>query len=241
MSHNSYRFTEEKDPAETIPLPKRISILIESYLDAGKKIDKNLRMHYDLETIDNQESIFEQKLRMNPNSLKILISAVYRVKHDNIEYYLYNMTRTCKNKLNNFERFSYEGYGHHRTPKITMRWNETIQKSEPAVTGYEHGFELPWNKAEVKKMLDSSTVTCEQFFIGRSGILASEPIASPYYQIFNIEDFLTGSFDDLMDLGRLGISYKSPPSLYLVEPARKQERQNIEKNVGLRDKQGLYS
>jgi hypothetical protein len=43
-----------------------------------------------------------------------------------------------------------------------------------------------------------------------------------------------------MDLGRLGLSYKEP-SLYLVEPARKQEKQNIEKNVGLRDKQGLYA
>ena len=118
---NNYRFTEEKDPAEKIPLPKRISILIDAYLDAGKKIDKNLRMHYDLETADNREIIFEQKLRMNPNSLKILISAIYRVKHDNVEYYLYNMTRTCKNKLNNPEIFSYDGYGHHATPKITMR------------------------------------------------------------------------------------------------------------------------
>ena len=240
MSHNSYRFTEEKDPAEKILLPKRISILIDAYLDAGKKIDKNLRMHYDLETIDNQESIFEQKLRMNPNSLKILISAIYRVKHDNIEYYLYNMTRTCKNKLNNFERFSYDGYGHHSTPKITMRWNETIQKSEPTVTGYEHGFELPWNKSEVKKLLDSSVVICEYFYVGNSGFLASEPVASPYYQIQSSKDWLEGSFEDLMDLGRLGLSYKEP-SLYLVNPARKQEKQNIEKNVGLRDKQGLYA
>ncbi|MFZ0894877.1 MAG: hypothetical protein WAZ77_10270 [Candidatus Nitrosopolaris sp.] len=72
----NYRFTEEKDPAEKIPLPKRISILIDAYLDAGKKVNKSIRMHYDLETIDNLESLFEQKLRMNPNSLKILITAL---------------------------------------------------------------------------------------------------------------------------------------------------------------------
>ncbi|MGB7953943.1 MAG: hypothetical protein WCF23_08170 [Candidatus Nitrosopolaris sp.] len=99
---------------------------------------------------------------------------------------------------------------------------------------------MKWDSKEVKKMLDSSTVTCEQFFIGRSGTLASEPVASPYYQIQSQDDFLTGSFEDLMDLDRLGISYKEK-SLYLVEPARKQEKQNIEKNVGLRDKQGLYA
>ena len=65
-------------------------------------------------------------------------------------------------------------------------------------------------------------------------------LADPYYQIQNKDDFLNGSFEDLFDLGRLGISYKEP-SLYLVEPARKQAKQNIEKNVGLRDKQGLYA
>ena len=236
----NYRFTEEKDPAEKIPLPKRVSILIDAYLDAGKKVDKSIRMHYDLETIDRHESIFEQKSRMNPNSLKILISAVYRVKHDQQEWYMFNATKTCKNKLNNPEIFSYQGYGHHLIPKITMRWNETTQKSEPTVTGYEHGFELPWNKSEVKKLLDSSTISCEYFYVGNSGVLASEPIASPYYQIQSSKDWLEGSFEDLMDLGRLGLSYKEP-SLYLVNPARKQEKQNIEKNVGLRDKQGLYA
>ena len=205
----NYRFTEEKDPAEKIPLPKRISILIDAYLDAGKKVNKSIRMHYDLETIDNLESLFEQKLRMNPNSLKILITAVYRVKHDNQEYYTYNMTRSCKNALNNPEIFSYQGYGHHLTPVITMRWKESANKSEPTITGYEHGFELKWDRAEVKKMLDSSTVPCEYFYVGKSGTLASEPIANPYYQIQSGKDWLEGSFSDLMDLGRLGICTKN--------------------------------
>ena len=84
----NYRFTEEKDPAEKIPFPKRISILIDAYLDAGKKVNKSIRMHYDLETIDNLESLYLSKnYGMNPNSLKILITAIYRVKHDNQEYY----------------------------------------------------------------------------------------------------------------------------------------------------------
>jgi hypothetical protein len=114
------------------------------------------------------------------------------------------------------------------------------QENELTGTGYEHGYELVWNKSEVKKLLDSSTISCEYFYVGISGFLASEPITSPYYQIQSSKDWLEGSFEDLMDLGRLGLSYKEP-SLYLVDPARKQEKQNIEKNVGLRDKQGLYA
>ncbi len=229
----NYRFTEEKDPAEKIPLPKRVSILIDAYLDAGKKVDKSIRMHYDLETIDRHESIFEQRVRARPDTLNILITAVYRVKHDNKEYYFYNMSRTCKNALNNPERFSYDGYGHHRTPVITMRWKEGIEKSEPTVTGYEHGYELPWNKSEVKKLLDSSVVPCEYFYVGNSGFLASEPIAL-HYQIQNREDFLNGSFEDLEDMGHLGISYREP-SLYMVNAARKKERENREATVGMRE------
>ena len=229
----NYRFTEEKDPAEKIPVPKRISILIDAYLDAGKKVDKSIRMHYSPETIDNLESIFEQRVRARPDTLKILITAIYRVKHDNKEYYFYNITRTCKDALDHPNRFSYDGYGHHRTPVITMRWKEGIEKSEPTVTGYEHGFELPWNKSEVKKLLDSSVVPCEYFYVGNSGTLATEPITN-HYQIQNKEDFLEGKFEDLMDLGRLGISYKEP-SIYLIPAARKKERENREATVGMRE------
>ena len=133
---NNYRFTEEKDPAEKIPLPKRISILIDAYLDAGKKIDKNLRMHYDLETADNREIIFEQKLRMNPNSLKILISAIYKVKHDNVEYYLYNMTRRCKNKLNNPKYFPMMVMGimpHQKSLCAGTRLRKSLNRPSPVM------------------------------------------------------------------------------------------------------------
>jgi len=43
---------------------------------------------------------------------------------------------------------------------------------------------------------------------------------------------LNGEWEDLYDLGRLGISYDEP-SLHLVKPARKQERENREKAVGI--------
>ena len=74
-------------------------------------------MHYDLDTEDRIETIFEQRVRARPDTLKILITAVYRVKHDNKEYYFYNITRTCRNHLNNPELFSFQGYGHHKIPK----------------------------------------------------------------------------------------------------------------------------
>jgi hypothetical protein len=55
----------------------------------------------------------------------------------------------------------------------------------------------------------------------------------------NIQDFIEGDWSDLYDMGRLGISYKEP-SLHLLEPARKQERQNREEKVGLRGESRAY-
>jgi|GEM_PF-1008081 len=240
---SNYRITENVEK-EVVVLPRRVQTLVDLYAKAGQNIggDKKFSLRYQLETEDLLEKIFEDKLRLasKPDSLKILITAIYRVKHDNQEYYMYNYTRTFKNKMGFPERFSYDNFGHCRAPVVSLRFNQEKGTSLPEVTAYNHYFDLPWNKEAVQKLLKLSSVTCEQFFIGRSGTLASDPIADPYCQIQSGKDWLEGSFEDLMDLGRLGISYKEP-SLYLVEPAKKQEKQNIEKNVGLRDKQGVYS
>jgi hypothetical protein len=86
-----------------------------------------------------------------------------------------------------------------------------------------------------KKLLASSYLKCEYFYVGPAGLSPNDPVGDRHYKIENKEDFLNGSFEDLMDLARLGISYKEP-SLYLVEPARKMEKENREKSLGLRAK-----
>ena|SRR5207249_11987051 len=120
-----------------------------------------------------------------------------------------------------------------------MQYNEGKNEQEPHVSGYRHGFELPWNKDEVKKLLDSSVYPCEQFYVGPCGTSANDPIADRRYTINNLQDFLEGSFNHLIDLGRLGLSYPEP-SVYLVESARKRERENREASLGMRnDRPGI--
>lgn len=115
-----------------------------------------------------------------------------------------------------------------------MRYNEAREKQEPKVTGYAPGFELKWNKEEVTALLASSYFPCEQFSVGAASINANDPISDRYYKIQNKEDFLNGKFEDLMDLCRLGISYPEP-SLYMVDAARKKERENREATLGMRE------
>jgi hypothetical protein len=108
---------------------------------------------------------------MKPDSLKVTINALYRVKNHrtNKEYYFYNAVKSCKNALNEPESFSYQGYGYHRVPIVSLRYNEQTNRKEPNVTSFEQGHELPWKKEEVKKLLDSSFLPCEYFYVGYTG------------------------------------------------------------------------
>jgi len=219
----TYRFTDEEQ--KTTVWPKRVQILIDDHLKAGRLVNPNLRMDYQIETIDLHEKIFDDRAREKPESLKIMVTGMYRIKtRANEEFYYYAATKTCKNALNQpAEPFSFDRYGYHRQPVVTLRWNETKSKAEPTVTNHIHGFELKWDKQEVKKLLDSSFLPCEYFYVGNVGTNADEPIGMPYYQIKNMTDFLDGSFEDLMSLGKFGLS--SPePSLYLLDTARKEEK-----------------
>ena len=124
-------------------------------------------------------------------------------------------------------------YGWHKKPIIKLMWNEARAANEPQIVAYESAFEFKWDKNEVKKLLlDSSAVPCKDFYVGVAG--TNEPVSSRdrLYQIRNLEDFLEGSWEDLYDLSRLGLSYPEK-SLHLIEAGRRQERENRERQVGI--------
>ncbi len=218
----AYKFTDEEQKL-TI-WPKRVQILIDEYLKAGRLVNPNIRMDYQIETIDNIEKLFDDRARAKPETLKVMVTSIYRIKTlDNEEFYYYAATKTCKNALNNPEHpFSYERYGYHKQPIVTLQWNETREVAEPKVTSYIHGFELKWNKDEVKKLLDHSSIPCKNFYVGGAGMNANEPVEDRHYDIKNKDDFLSESWEDLMSLGRYGLSGPEP-SVYLLETAREQE------------------
>jgi len=237
----SYRITQEQDK-QPITWPRRVQALMDDYKKAAKAF-KGYKLDYQVETVDLLEKIFDDRCRLKPESLKVTISAIYRVKdtRTSAEWYYYNSVKTVNNSLDQLaEPFSYQGYGFHRVPVITMKWNEAKGANEPDVTSYKHGFELKWDKEEVTKLLQSSFLPCEYFYVGNVGGNANDPIATPYFQIHNQQDFLDGTFEDLMDMGRLGISYKEQASLYMVEAARKKERENRERALGMRQPQNKH-
>lgn len=240
MAHNySFKLVEEDKKPEK--WPARVERLFESYREASKRLrsstdhnTRNFRIDYIPETLDIIERIWEQKASQRPSSVKVNINAVYRVKNlRNEEFFYYHALKTAVNRFNEpIEPFDCL-YGYHRRPIITLQWDEAKNAKQPRVSGYESAFEFKWDKEEVKKLLDSSFIPCQSFYVGHAG--EKEAIKDRYYRIQNVQDFIEGSWDDLYTIGRLGVSYDSP-SIHLAEPARKQERENREKAVGLNSK-----
>ncbi len=164
----SYRITQEEDK-QPIIWPARVQTIMDEYKNAAKgKSFKGFKLDYQVQTVDLLEKTFDERCRLKPESLKVTINAIYRVKNirTSEEWYYYNAVKSVNNSLNQpAEPFSYQGYGHHRIPIIGMKWNETRGENVPDIVSYKHGWELQWNKDEVKKFLDSSFLPCEQFHV----------------------------------------------------------------------------
>ncbi len=143
---------------------------------------------------------FDYASSKREDTLKIDINAIYRVKiKRGEEYYLFNATKRCLSGDNKPISFSHDLYGYHKQPVIVWRHSQEKHANEPTVTEYAQGYENPWDKEEVRKLLEGSDVPCEHFYVGREGI-TSEPISDQIYSINNVQDFLEGSFEDLWDL-----------------------------------------
>jgi hypothetical protein len=104
-------------------------------------------------------------------------------------------------------------------------WNERKGINEPKVIGYESYFEYKWDCEHAKRLIDESFIPCTNYYIANVG--NRDPVDIPY-TITNLEDWLTGSFDDLFDLNRLNLQHMNKPSLHLVNAERKREREQRE-------------
>ena len=89
-----------------------------------------------------------------------------------------------------------------------------------------------WDKKEVGKLLAQSDEPCMNFYIGiasRKGQGGGSPTRD-IMTIKNKQDFLEGSFDDLIILNKSGLMVTEESTLHLVEKAKKKlEDRAVEK------------
>lgn len=228
---SNYEFKQTEKKKNEIEIPPGIVALVEAYVSAGQALDKDVVMEYKLTRQDQREVWFHNLAAKRKDAYKITINSIYRVKtKKGDEYYLYHAQKRCLD--GNGKAVDIDGlYGFHKNPIAGWSSNSNKNGRQPVVTGYTRGYELKWDKAEVKKLLDSSDIPVEQFHVAREGNGAEA--CSCIYTINNVQDWLEGPFEDLWDLSRLGLSYPEP-SLYLIEQGRKKERENREASLGMR-------
>jgi hypothetical protein len=89
-----------------------------------------------------------------------------------------------------------------------------------------------WDKKEVAKLLAQSDEPCMNFYIGiasRKG-QGGGSRARDIFTVKNKQDFIEGSFDDLIVLNKSGLMVTEESTLHLVEKAKKKlEDRAVEK------------
>jgi hypothetical protein len=164
------------------------------------------------------------------------VEAIYRVR-DSIdkskEYYFYQKKGLILNQNDDTEYTNSLTEGFAVEPRSELRWDPKIKSKTPVKLLDNPVYFFKWDKKEVKKLLDNADPhePCMNFYIGTAG-RKGEGINSVtnVMTIKNKQDFLDGSFDDLVILNKSGMMMIDESSLHLVEKAKKKiEEQAVSK------------
>jgi hypothetical protein len=115
-------------------------------------------------------------------------------------------------------------------PECELRWNPKIKSKEPVKVKDNPIYCFKWDKKEVAKLLAQSEEPCFNFYIGTAGRKGNKDSVSGVMAVKNKQDFLDGSFEDLVILNKSGLMVTEESTLHLVERAKKKlEDKAVEK------------
>ncbi|MGA7691682.1 MAG: hypothetical protein WCA61_05175 [Nitrososphaeraceae archaeon] len=184
---------------------------------------------------DRNEQIFDYRRSLKSSSYTYDIQAIYRVRDPydkSKEYYFYQKEGFCLNDNNDPERSGSHTYGFAIEHVHELRWNPKAKRKEPFKLRDDPVYFFKWDKEEVAKLLAQSDEPCMNFYIGiasRKGQGGGSPTRD-IMTIKNKQDFLEGSFDDLIILNKSGLMVTEESTLHLVEKAKKKlEDRAVEK------------
>jgi hypothetical protein len=218
VKYSAYGLKDEDlhEPYEKV-LPDRVKKLIELYHEQ--------HIEYIWTEEDRNERIFDYRRSQKSSTYKYDIQAIYRVRDPydkSKEYYFYQKEGTCLNDNGDPERSGSYTYGYASIPIHELRWNPKTKRKEPFKLRDDPVYFYKWDRKEVAKLLDGSTIPCQNFYIGIAsskgqGNLAS---ASELKAIKNRDDFLNGDYDSLALLNRAGIMDVNVSTLSMIDKAR---------------------
>jgi hypothetical protein len=188
-----------------------------------------------LDRRDRNEQKFEYRKGLKPSSYTYDLEAIYRVRdpHDKSkEYYFFQKKGMVLNDNDDPEYSNSLTYGFAIEPVHELRWNPKTKRKEPFKIRDDPVYFFKWDKKEVAKLLTQSYEPCINFYTGiasRKGQGGGSPVRD-ILTVKNKQDFLEGSFDDLIILNKSGLMVTEGSTLHLVEKAKKKlEDRAVEK------------
>lgn len=216
---------EEADPQSAI-IPDRVQKILDLY--------KRNRIEYTWKEEDRNEQTFEFRRTLRPQTYKYTVNSVYRVRDANNrkkEYYFYQMEATCLNETDSTERSGNLTYGYAVEIVTELKRNPNTRKNYPEKLREDPVYFFEWDAKKVAKLLEGSEVPCMNFYFGTSDRRGQPGNGiNDVKSIYNQEDFLNATFDQLIVINKAKLGDANTPALPLVKQAQDElEKKEVEK------------
>jgi len=164
-------------------------------------------IEYIIQQDDHREMEYEDAARLRPDTERKFVRSIYRVKtqkknvegQQTDEALYYHLDRICN--AYSGKSVAYEGrYGARMIPITTPIMDEHGRVKRWDKTSEYPYFEMPFSVENFNKLLELSGTKVEQFYLVYASQNGPEPIAKDRYQIWNKDDFLQGTFEELWDM-----------------------------------------
>lgn len=210
MSFTKIKQTKE-DKEKSIALNKRLQDITDEYTKIGYE--------YKLSDMEKRELIFEKYKDKFGDTYQYDIQSINRIKvpvkdRQNKqeqaryrEFYTFKILEEVTDNAGQVHENPRHHQGWHASPVARFRHNEFGEVDESDINNWKITYELPWFPNEVKKLVDGSRSQVGQLHVGVGVTQGSTNIfQNNPYTIYNFNEFLTGEFDDLLEMGKNGWS-----------------------------------
>jgi hypothetical protein len=161
---------------------------------------------YKLSDLDIAELVHEKYVDKFPDTYFIDLTKLVRIKvGSNPQNYLMYST---EEEVTDNVRFKKHKFTRRRIGFHPIIQGEPEYDDYGQLTGYDIGtpktsFDIPFNPENIKKLIASVRSGPKELLLARGAIAGEHPLVDPIRSVFNLNDFLYGDFDLLMDAGRL--------------------------------------
>lgn len=203
----SYKQKPVKD--DPLPLSEKLLLLQAAYDRAG--------LEYVKSSSDYREMEFLDAVQRRPDTHRKFITSIYRLKTqkkfvvggESDEALIYHMQETVQNHSD-----EYIVLDHHKGYwwNIDTRLNKNAQghTAKVQVLGEFPVFQIPFSPEAVDGITDASMLEVSQFYVGTASPRGPNISTGDIFIIKNRDDFKSGTFDELMDMGRYNYSTNEP-------------------------------